>query len=231
MPSFLPLWRHLCWHFRAVTTLTPAITPLRLYRGRRRCVKCHTLQEITALMACWTFGVWPRVAECLQTFLWRRLEPAKPNKISPLSHQSRHSGALQSLIDWLMGRGRRVRPSVESSAGGSRLQSEPISSRASAPSSCMDGSICANAAVSMKYLLWKQFYKKSFLNDHHGKKSFGCQFKDWFFPKTQQSKFSQSLCTNYRNSCCNFCFALETLEENLEAGCLLRRFPIEESII
>lgn len=67
----LPLWRHLCWHFRAVTTLTPAITPLRLYRGRRRCVKCHTLQEITALMACWTFGVWPRVAERLQTLLWR----------------------------------------------------------------------------------------------------------------------------------------------------------------
>lgn len=63
------------------------------------------------------------------------------------------------------------------------------------------------------------------------KKSFGCQFTDWFFPKTQQIKFSRSLCTNYRNSCCNFCFALETLEENLEAGCLLRRFPIEESII
>lgn len=129
----------------------PASTPPCLYRGRRCCVKCHTLGEMTALTAGATFGVWPGAAERLQTALRRRVEPAKPNKPSPLSPQSSLSGALQSPIDWLMGRGRRVRLSVESSAGGSTLQSEPISRRASAPSTCMGGSIGAHAAVRMKY--------------------------------------------------------------------------------
>lgn len=129
-----------------------------LYRGRHCCVKCHTLLEITTVLVCTTFWVWP-------------LEPAKPNKPSPLSQRSSLSGALQSLIDWLMGRGRRVRLSVESSAGGSRLQSETISSRTLAPSPCMDGSICAHTAVSMIYFRNKFYLLMTTVR----KNSFDCQ--------------------------------------------------------
>lgn len=85
---------------------------------------------------------------------------------------------------------------------GSRLQPEPIRSRASTSSCAWMDQYAHTLLSAWNIYRGNNFTKKSsFLNDSCGKKSFGCQFTDWFFFKTQQSKFAnkeqiKSLCTN-----------------------------------
>lgn len=90
--------------------------------------------------------------------------------------------------------------SVESSAGGSRLRSNPISSWASAAFSCMMDQF-AHAAptlpqtVSVKYLLWKQLTKCCFPKNspHSIHREALIAISQTVFRKTHQNKFSRSL--------------------------------------